>query len=128
MLAVLGEVLAKAAGPVAEIDRDLDLAESAATVTADLVLDRGLSRAGGFPVASAGSGLKLDCNLAGSDIGARCQPDFLLRARCPHHKQFHRLWNRHLACSRRGSMVFPVQGCSRSNRGVDLSLLQFHPA
>ena len=87
LLAVLGEVLGKAAGSVAEIDRDLDLAESAATVTADLVLDRGLSRAEGFPVASAGSGLK-NYNLAGSDIWDRYQRDFLLGVLAPHRNPF----------------------------------------
>ena len=112
-LAVLGSVLPKAAGLVAEIDRDLDLVESA--------------EAAGLEAPRVGSGLK-HCNVAGSDILDRCQPDFLLRARCPHHKQFHRLWNRQKACFWRGSIVFLVQSCSGSNLGFDLSLWQFHPA
>lgn len=67
LLAALGEVPGKAAGLVAEIDRDLDLAELVVEVTPDFVLDRGLSRVGCFPVVSVDSGLK-NYNLADSDI------------------------------------------------------------
>ncbi len=74
LLAVLGEVLGKAAGGVAEIDRDLDLPESAAQA--------------GWEAARVGSGLKHDCNLAGSDIWDRYQPDFLLRVLAPHRNPF----------------------------------------
>jgi hypothetical protein len=74
LLAVLGEVLGKAAGGVAEIDRDLDLAESAAEA--------------GWEAARAGSGLKHDRNLAGSDIWDRYQPDFLRRVLAPHRNLF----------------------------------------
>lgn len=58
LLAALGEVLGKAVGPVAEIDRDLGLADSVVAVTADFALDRGLSLAGCFPVVFVDSGLK----------------------------------------------------------------------
>ena len=67
VLAALGEVPGMAGGLVAEIDRDLDLVELVVAVTADLALDRGLSRVGCFPVVSVGSGLK-NYNLADSDI------------------------------------------------------------
>lgn len=58
ILAALGLVPGKAAGSVAEIDRDLGLAELVVAVTRDFAIDRGLSRAGCFPVVFVDSGLK----------------------------------------------------------------------
>ena len=111
LLAVLASVLPKAVGLVAEIDRDLDLVESAALA--------------GLEAQFVDSGLK-HCNVDGSGILDRPQPDFLLRARCWYHKLFDRSWNRHLVCFRICLIGFLVQGCSGSNPGVDLSWLQFH--
>ncbi len=80
LLAVLGEVLGKAAGRVAEIDRDLDLAQAA---------EAGWKAArAGWKASRMGSGLKHDCNVAGSDIWDRYQPDFLLRVLAPHRNPF----------------------------------------
>ena len=74
LLAVLAEVLGKAEARVAEIDRDLDLAQAAAEA--------------GWEAARVGSGLKHDCNVAGSDIWDRYQPDFLLGVLAPHRNRF----------------------------------------
>ena len=73
LLVVFGEVVGKAAGLVAEIDRDLDLVESGAVA--------------GLEVSGVGFGLK-HCNLGGYDILVGCLRNFWLRATGAYHNLF----------------------------------------